>query len=177
MLKEVRSIVAVSALVVAAAMIPVSAANADVTLAQCVGTGTTFFNPALTNSPQTVSVSHESGFTCVLGADSGTIEWFDEVTMDCVLILEQLDIPDQTIVWEGGDGAATSFLDISSYSAEGSLATAAGTVTAGRFDGASFVIATEFLSASGSGIPLLCPAGLGTVSSATTAETLTIVSA
>ncbi len=115
-------------------------------------------------------------YSCVIGPTSGASAVTETVpNLSCLNILTSSPPQDEVITWTGGAGAPTSTIRYTNIMVVAQTSTQTGTVIAGRFDGdlVEKVVTTTALS--GSGTPLLCPLGLGTIASASGVVVLTIV--
>lgn len=149
-------------------------AHADTDLEACVGTSDFAFTPPLSQTAQSISVSGTSSYSCTINASSGTASFGTTSTLSCLNALAALQPSDRTVTWSGGTGAATSTLHFTGWQTTGTVGTAQGVVTAGRHAGATVVLVIEAIAVSGTGIPQLCPLGLGTISETITEDVLTI---
>lgn len=159
----------------AAFAVPAQAAGVD---AVCVGTGTTTYSPAVTAVPQTITTTTTISYTCTTGATSATTTG-RVVTVSngtCLPILTAFAPYTDPVAWTGGSGAPTSSLNITSSSVTGTVFALLGTVSSGRFAGDSVQQVAQLTAFNGTGVPTLCPLGLGTISSTNAAITMTIES-
>lgn len=153
---------------------PVPAQALGVNLAQCTGTHNAQWSPGATNTPQLITVSTQSQWTCVqlqlpLLINASSNNQFT-AQFSCESLLAPVPAT-WTITW--GDGATSTFAFNSTVEAvDGNLViTAPGTITAGRYAG-STAVATFILENLGATLENLC-ATTG-VTTATGASTLTI---
>ncbi|MGB3443480.1 MAG: hypothetical protein WBA97_32490 [Actinophytocola sp.] len=150
-------------------------ASADVSVEACTGTSNQSFSPALTQTAQSVNFSAASSYTCTINGSSAVASFGTTATLSCLNVLAGLPPSDRTLTWTGGVGSATSTLHFTGWQTSATLSTAQGIVTAGRYAGDMVVLVFEAVAVNGSGIPLLCQAGLGTISSSITEDVLAIV--
>ncbi len=145
--------------------------------AECLlGTFNFTYTPALTATAGTIASESEYAYSCVLGPTSGA----SAVTLtlpnfSCLNLLAGVPAHTEVVTWTGGTGDATSTIRYTSVMVTGQTGVLSGTVIAGRFNGdlAEKILTTTGFS--GTGIPLLCPIGLGTVGAASGTAILTLV--
>ncbi len=141
----------------------------------CTGTFTLSFDPALTNQPDSITITGSNTYNCTLGASSG-ISAPASVTIftSCLVnLLEAVPSTDEVVTWTGGTGPSTSTIRYTTMTVGAGVVTSQGTVTSGRFLGDAVVRAVVPTSSSGSN-PLLCPLGLGNVTGSNGTVVLTI---
>ena len=176
-----RSRTALASLLTAAAIVfsvvatatPATASALDVT---CVGSQTTSYNPALTQTPQSVTVSTSTQYgpctsTTVPELTSGSRSAnFPYPNLSCLNFLDSASVT-YTITWNTGQQSTISG-NTTVTTAGTTVVTVTGNVTAGLFAGDS-VISTVTGPATDI---TLCTAGLGSVSSIYSLVTLEITS-
>lgn len=153
------AVFAAAAAVCVGATAPARASSIDV---ECVGSFGRTFSPAVTTTPQTVTVTEANDYnTCVVGstatgADSATL------TLSCVPVTAGPAIT-ETITWNDATGG-TSTISWSAPTVVAQTVVYTGTVSAGRYIGDSATKVTSGVSYIGSVITCL----LGTPVSSTT---------
>jgi hypothetical protein len=149
-------------LAVTAVIVPASTATATTTDAECLGTFTRNFSPAVILTPQTVTVTETSSYsTCVVGPRATGAETAT-LTLGCIPVTPGPAIT-EAVTWNDATGG-TSTIDWSVPTIVGQTVVFTGTVTAGRHAGDTATKVTSGVSYIGSVIGCL----LGTPISSTT---------
>jgi hypothetical protein len=134
------SVGAAAALTSALAVVAVApSASAEVSLAQCAGSQRSTFDPAVTNTPTLVFAHAQASYTCVLPLlESVTRSQSGTGTLSCESLLEPLPGAD-TLHW--GNGGTSDYTYTTSLTAVNGItvATNTGTITSGRYVGATVV--------------------------------------
>jgi hypothetical protein len=136
---------------------PATAASID---AQCLGTFTRAFTPAITLTPQTITVTGNNDYTtCAVGR---TATGTETLTLGCIPVTAG-PATTETLTWNDATGG-TSTITWSAPTAVGQTVVFTGTVTAGRHAGDTATEITSGVSYIGVVVPCL----LGTPVSSTT---------
>jgi hypothetical protein len=147
---------------VAALIGPASTATAASVDVECLGTFAPTFSPAVTLTPQTVTVTGAYDYTtCVVGPTAGGAETAT-LTLACVPVTAG-PATTETLTWNDATGG-TSTIAWSAPTIVGQTVVYAGTVTAGRHSGDTATKVTSGVSYFGSVVGCL----LGTPISSTT---------
>ncbi len=110
--------------------------QASAQLVQCIGTDTVTFNPAMTNTAQTLQVGIGSNFSSCLGdssVPSGTSDYSIERTYSCSALL-QGGPGSRVITWSNGQTSTFSYTATTEVSELGEVVlTLTGNISAGLF--------------------------------------------
>lgn len=149
----------------AAVIVPASSATAASVDAECVGSFSRNFSPAVTLAPQAVTVTETSSYgTCLVGPTATGTETLT-LTLGCIPVMAG-PAATETLTWHDPTGG-TSTISWSAPIIVGQTVVFNGTVTAGRYNGDAATKATSGLSYVGSvlgcvlfGIPISSTTGL-----------------
>lgn len=145
--------------------------------AVCVGSFSNTYTPALTTVPAATIVTAETSYNCpLIGPTSGvSADPGRELTISCLNVASGLPPEDEVIFWTGGSGEPSSTIRYTSVTAVAQTLVYRGIVIAGRFTGDDVENVITLAAFSGTGVPLLCPVGLGTIASSGGATALTLI--
>jgi hypothetical protein len=153
---------AVFLLALTAVIVPASTATAASIDAECLGTFARSFSPAVTLTPQPVTVTENSNYSiCAVGPTATGTETLT-LTLGCIPVTAG-PAATETITWNDATGG-TSTVSWSAPTIAGQTVVFTGTVTAGRHAGDSATKVTSGVSYVGSVVGCL----LGTPISSTT---------
>jgi hypothetical protein len=156
------TLAAAFALALTAVIVPASTATAAGIDAACLGTFTRNFSPAVTLTPQTVTVTETSNYsTCVVGPTATGTETLT-LTLGCIPVTAG-PAAIETLTWHDATGG-TSTISWSAPTIVGQTVVFTGTVTTGRHAGDTATKVTSGVSYVGSVVGCL----LGIAVSSTT---------
>lgn len=160
-----RNTLAVTVMLGTVIVADATAAQAATSSVTCTGTSTVTYHPGLTHTPKTVHYDETDHYSSCISTDTTLTSGTASLSVDfpnatCNGLVGTFEYPVYPIVWNDGQTSTLSltFTDVITLGVEQS--TGVGTVTAGRYQGATAVV-TLILTAAD---PLQCLTAQGVTS-------------